>query len=421
MAETASPARAQAVALLGQVLGQGKLLSDAMSGAAWERLAPAERAAAQRLASDVLRNLDRADRVLKPLLQKAPPLVARNVLRLGAYELCTGGAAHGVVNDCVALIAAHRKAHTMKGMVNAVLRRVSEQGPALWPTLRVPRLARWLRDPLVAAWGPQAMAAMEAAHLAGAPLDLTAKGDPAALAATLGGTLLPTGSVRLHDGAQVTALPGYDTGDWWVQDAAAALPARLLGEVAGLDILDMCAAPGGKTLQLAAAGARVTALDLSEARLGRVRENLGRTRLEATCVAGDALSHEGRYDAILLDAPCSATGTIRRHPDLPHAKTGEGISDLIALQARMIDHALGLLKPGGRLVFCTCSLIPDEGECQVDEALARHPGLTVLPAGAPGIEDGWRSSEGGLRLRPDFWAAQGGMDGFYMAVLGKPA
>ncbi|APZ55094.1 RsmB/NOP family class I SAM-dependent RNA methyltransferase [Salipiger abyssi] len=417
---TISSARVQCVALLGQVLGQGRLLSEAMSGPAWQALSAPDRAAAQRMAQEVLRNLERCDRLLKPHLRKGPPLFVRNVLRLGAWELCTGGAAHGVVNDCVQIVAQDRKAQSMKGLVNAVLRKLSADGPAQWAKLRVPRLPRWLREPLVAAWGGKAVAAMEAAHLAGAPLDLTAKGDPAALAQAVGGVLLPSGSVRLAEAGQVSALPGYEAGDWWVQDAAAALPARLLGDVAGLRVLDMCAAPGGKTMQLAAAGAQVTALDLSEARLARVAENLARTGLRAEIVAGDALEHQGTYDAVLLDAPCSATGTIRRHPDLPHAKQGEGISELIGLQERMIDHALSLLAPGGRLVFCTCSLIPDEGECQIEAALARHEGLELLQAEAPGVEAGWRAPEGGLRLRPDFWAERGGMDGFYMAVLRKP-
>ena len=195
---------------------------------------------------------------------------------------------------------------------------------------------------------------------------------------------------------QVTALPGFGTGDWWVQDAAAALPVKLLGDVRGLKVLDMCAAPGGKTLQLAAAGAQVTALDLSEARLERVRENLARTGLEARLIAGDALEHEETYDAVLLDAPCSATGTIRRHPDLPHVHKGERISELIGLQEALLDHALRLVKPGGRLVYATCSLIPDEGECQVDEALLRHSGLSVLRPEAPWIEEGWALQRGRL-------------------------
>lgn len=413
-------ARAQTVHLLGQVLGQGRGMSEAMSGPGWQALPPSDRAAAQRMAQDVLRNLDKCDRVLKPHLRKAPPLFVRNVLRLGAWELCTGGAAHGVVNEAVQIVGGDRKTQTMKGMVNAVLRKVAEDGPEHWGKLRAPRLPRWLRDPLVAAWGAKPVSAMEAAHYAGAPLDLTPKTDAQAVATATGGDVLPTGSVRLMQAGQVSALPGFDAGDWWVQDAAAALPVRLLGDVTGLRVLDMCAAPGGKTMQLAAAGADVTALDISASRLARVTENLARTGLSAQIITGDVLEHDGQYDAIVLDAPCSATGTIRRHPDLPHAKQGEGISELIALQADMIDHALGLLAPGGRLVFCTCSLIPDEGECQIEEALSRHPDLKTLPPQAPGVEDAWRSNEGGLRLRPDFWAERGGMDGFYMAVLHKP-
>ncbi|MDD9733462.1 transcription antitermination factor NusB [Mameliella sp. AT18] len=412
MSKAPSPARLAAVDLLDQVLGQGRPLSESER---LEVLAPSDRAAAQRLATETLRGMERADRLLKPHLRKAPAPRVMNILRLGAVELCLGGTAHGVVSDCVEIAAAGKRTQGARGLVNAVLRKLADEGPAAWGKLRIPRLPKWLRDPLVEAWGPQAVANMERVHFEGAPLDLTPK--PGADLSALGGELLPTGSVRLRDAGQVSALPGFSEGDWWVQDAAAALPAKLLGDVAGQPVLDMCAAPGGKTLQLAAAGAKVTALDLSEARLKRVQENLDRTGLTATLVAGDALEHEGQYDAILLDAPCSATGTIRRHPDLPHAHEGERISELIGLQEAMLDHALRLLKPGGRLVYATCSLIPDEGECQVDEALARHPDLQVIPPEAPWIEDRWRSEEGGLRLRPDYWASRGGMDGFFMAVL----
>lgn len=412
MSKAPSPARLAAVDLLDQVLTQGRPLSESDR---LEMLAPSDRAAAQRLATQTLRGMERADRLLKPHLRKAPAPRVLNILRMGAVELCLGGAAHGVVSDCVEIAAAGKRTQGARGLVNAVLRKLADEGPAAWGKLRIPRLPKWLRDPLVEAWGPQAVANMERVHFEGAPLDLTPK--PGADLSALWGEVLPTGSVRLRDAGQVSALPGFAEGDWWVQDAAAALPAKLLGDVAGQRVLDMCAAPGGKTLQLAAAGAEVTALDLSETRLKRVQENLDRTGLTATLVAGDALEHEGEYDAILLDAPCSATGTIRRHPDLPHAHEGERISELIGLQEAMLDHALRLLKPGGRLVYATCSLIPDEGECQVDEALARHPDLKVIPPEAPWIEDRWRSEEGGLRLRPDYWAAKGGMDGFFMAVL----
>ncbi|SIS84844.1 16S rRNA (cytosine967-C5)-methyltransferase [Roseivivax lentus] len=413
-------ARRASVDLLDGVLGEGRLLSELTGSERFTRLAPEDRAAAQRLAGDVLRHLGRADRLLSGHLKKAPPLRGQNILRLGTVELAMGGAAHGVVNACVGIAEGHKRTRALKGLINAVLRKMADEAPAAWGDLPPARLPDWLRGPLLEAWGRDAVRGMEVAHQAGAPLDLTARGAAAALADRLGGTLLPTGSVRLDGRHQVSALPGYDAGAFWVQDAAAALPVRLLGDLAGKRALDLCAAPGGKTMQLAAAGAEVTALDLSAARLARVQENLDRTKLEARLVQGDALLHEGGpYDVVLLDAPCSATGTIRRHPDLPHARTGEGISELIELQARMLDHALTLLAPGGRLMFCTCSLIPDEGEVQIDEALARHPGLSVIPLEAPWIDAAWRSSKGGLRLRPDFWAERGGMDGFYMACLAK--
>ena len=172
-------------------------------------------------------------------------------------------------------------------------------------------------------------------------------------------------------------------------------------------------------MQLAAAGAKVTALDVSEKRMARITQNLQRTGLSATCLVEDALTHQGQYDAVLLDAPCSATGTIRRHPDLPFAKDGREFEALFDLQEAMLDHALSLLSPGGRLIYCTCSLLPDEGEVQVEEALKRHTGLRTDPDALlrPGIEPEWRTEEGGLRLRPDYWADQGGMDGFYIACL----
>lgn len=416
MAQSPSPARLAAVDLLDQVLGQGRVLSETR---ALDRLDAADRAAAQRLAVMTLRGLERVDRILKPHLRKNPSLRVKNILRLGLAELCSGGAAHGVVSDCVDIAAKGKRTQGAKGLINALLRKLAEQGPEQWDQLRIPRLPKWLRAPLVAAWGAPAVSAMEQAHFSGAALDITPRSDAAGWAEKLEGTLLPTGSIRLYDAGQVSALPGFVDGAWWVQDAAAALPVKLLGDVNGLNVLDMCAAPGGKTLQLAAAGADVTALDLSENRLTRVQENLERTGLKATLVAGDAMEHEGSYDAILLDAPCSATGTIRRHPDLPHVHQGEKISELIGLQEAMLAHALSLLKPGGKLVFSTCSLLPDEGECHIEEALDMRPDLTVINPQADWVEDSWRSDEGGLRLRPDYWADRGGMDGFYMALLHK--
>lgn len=413
--------RKAALALLDQVLAEGRLVSETAQ-ATLARLDPADRARAQRLTMDTLRGLERADKLLARHLKKTPPLAVRNILRLATVELAQGGDAHGVVNEAVSLTGANKRIQTMKGMVNAVLRRVAETAPADWAKQRAPRLPRWLREPLVEAYGPEDVARMEQAHFAGAPLDITAKTDPQTVAEALNGELLPTGSIRLAEPGQVSALPGFDAGDWWVQDAAAALPAKVLNAQPGETVLDMCAAPGGKTMQLAATGAGVTALDISDSRMARVQENLTRTGLSATLITGDALEHTGQYDAILLDAPCSATGTIRRHPDLPYAKDGSDFWQLFQLQEQMLDHALTLLKPGGRLVYATCSLLPDEGEVQIDEALARHPGLTVdtQTLDLPGIDPAWRTQEGGLRVIPAYWRQQGGMDGFYIACLRKP-
>ena len=382
-----------------------------------EGLSPGERARAQRLALSVLRNLARVDAMLKPHLRKAPPADLRVLLRLAVLELCEGAPPHGVVNAAVALCrSGGRRTDGYAGLVNAVLRKVAED-TARWATLPVPALPGWLRGRMMSAWGKVAVQRMEAAHLVGAPIDLSVKGDPAALAEELGAELLPTGSVRLPQGAQVTELPGYAEGRWWVQDAAAALAARALAAQPGERVLDLCAAPGGKTLQLAAAGADVTALDISEARLGRLRQNLTRCGLSARVVAADALlwAPDAPFDAILLDAPCSATGTIRRHPDLPFVKDAAGIKELVALQAALLDRALGWLRPGGRLVYATCSLLPEEGERQIEAAQARH-GLRVVVPELPGVDPAWRGPAG-LRLRPDYWPERGGMDGFFIGSV----
>lgn len=404
-------ARGAAVALLNAVLGEGALMADALHSPEFAALPPADRARAQRLALAVLRALEPADKVLHPLMRKAPPLPVWNILRLAIVEMAGGAAAHGVVNEAVGLARAGRKTSHLAGLVNAVLRQVPV-GVAL---NGVQKLPRWLRQPLVHAYGREAVTAIEAVQAMTPPLDLTLRQDAEAPE----GELLPTGSLRLADRGQVSALPGYAAGGWWVQDAAAAMAVPLLGDVQGLRVLDLCAAPGGKTMQLAAAGAEVTALDISGPRMARVVENLARTGLSATCITADALDWQPDqpFDAIVLDAPCSATGTIRRHPDLPFVKDGSEIEGLVALQAALLDRALGWLKPGGRLVFVTCSLLPDEGEAQLTAALGRHPGLTVQRPTLPGIAPDWITPEGGLRLRPDYWADKGGMDGFFMACL----
>jgi 16S rRNA (cytosine967-C5)-methyltransferase len=409
-------ARAAALRLLQAVLGEGRMLAEAAPA-----LAAADRARAERLAATVLRNLAAADAVLAPFLRRRPPLAVRNALRLAAVEIGLDGAApHGAVNAAVALMRQDRRTVPYAGLVNAVLRQVAAL-PAPFAGRPPQRLPPALRRPLVAAWGAPAVAAIEAVQARPPPLDLTPR--PGAAVEIAGAVRLPTGSLRLPAGGQVTALPGWAEGALWVQDAAAALAVAVLAPRPGERVVDLCAAPGGKTLQLAAAGARVTAVDVSRPRLARLREGLARTGLAAAVVEADARDFvpPGPVDAVLLDAPCTATGTIRRHPDLPFLKRLDGLPALVALQAALIDRAAGWLAPGGRLVFCTCSLLPAEGEAQLAAALARHPGLrddTPLPAGA---DPAWRAPGGGLRTRPDHWAAAGGLDGFFIVRLRRAA
>ncbi|CUH16138.1 Ribosomal RNA small subunit methyltransferase B [Jannaschia seosinensis] len=409
-------ARMGALRLMAHVLRDGRMLGDGASG-----LEGPAAARALRLAGLTLRHMGRADALLAQRLDRQPAARTRDILRLALVEIFEDGAApHGVVNDAVAMTRQSPKSVKQAGLVNAVLRALSgPEGRAEWDALPPPALPPWLRKPLAKAWGQDRLRAIEAAHLVSPPLDLTPKPDAQILPE---GARLPTGSLRLA-GGQVSALPGYEAGAWWVQDAGAAIPARLLGDVAGLRVLDLCAAPGGKTMQLAAAGADVTSLDLSEGRLRRLRENLTRTGLSTEIVVADALewTPEAPFDAVLLDAPCTATGTIRRHPDLPHLREARDVEALTMLQYKLIDRALTFLRPGGRLVYCTCSLLPVEGEHQVTAALKRHPDLAAeAPDPAEFGLPPEAASPHGLRLLPDLWAERGGIDGFYMALLRRP-
>ncbi|EKE43455.1 ribosomal RNA small subunit methyltransferase B, putative [Oceaniovalibus guishaninsula JLT2003] len=414
------PARAAALHLIGLVT-QGRRLLSEVADRVLAPLGAADRARALRLATGTLRWADRADRALGPHLRMKPWPGVHDAMRLAIYEMFVEGTPHyGAVDAAVTLVRGMERGQGQAGLTNAVLRNVARQDG--WETLPVPRLPKWLRKPLIADFGKSVVADMESAFAAGAPLDLTVRRDAAGWAARLGGTVLPTGSVRLAGRPQVSALEGYAEGAWWVQDAAAAIPARVLAPRPGETVLDLCAAPGGKTLQLAAAGAAVTALDVSDRRMRRVSENLARCGLTAETIVADALEYDGGpFDAVLLDAPCSATGTIRRHPDLPYAKTGEDFPGLFALQERLIDAALRLVRPGGRVVFCTCSLLIDEGEEQIRDALARHPGLSLAldDLAVEGVDPAWIGPEG-LRLRPDYWSDAGGMDGFFIAALRTP-
>lgn len=423
---TGLAARRATLALLRGVMTDRRMLSDLHDDPAGPlaALGPSDRARAARLAAEVLRNTGRADRVLGPHLRQAPPLGVHNILRLALVEVFVDGAApHGVVHSAVSLARFEEGGKRLAGLVNAVLRKGVTTPPETWAALAAQKLPAWLRKPLAAAYGGAVVQAIEAAHGKGAPVDLTLRenADTGALAAIPGAAPLSTGSLRLSQPAQITRLPGYAEGAWWVQDAAAALGARVLAAQPGERVLDLCAAPGGKTLQLADAGASVVAVDISDRRLARLHENLTRTGLSAEVVIADALTWgdaPGTFDAVLIDAPCTATGTIRRHPDLPFVKDGQELATLVPLQSALIDRALWHLRPGGRLLYCTCSLLPAEGEDQIASALARHEGLAIDAAALalPGVDPAWIGPLG-LRLRPDFWPDRGGMDGFFITAL----
>ena len=420
-----SGARQGAARLIDRVTLEGMPLEEGAPELAG--LAAPDRAEALRLARSTLRHLGRADAVLDGLLRKKPPAPVRNLLRLGATEiLAEGSPPHGVGNALVEIArSGGRRMAPYAGLVNAVMRKVPATRP-VWEKAGPTRLPPWLSGRVRKAFGRAAVRRIEAAHERGAPLDITPhpREDVAALARILGGDVLPTGSIRLRGKGRITELPGYDAGRWWVQDAAAALPARLAGDVAGRRVLDLCAAPGGKTMQLAAAGADVTAVDISERRLARLAENLARIGTKAEIVATDALDFtaETPFDMVLLDAPCTATGTIRRHPDLPFVRGEADVPPLVDLQRRLGRRAASLVAPGGRLVLSTCSLLPEEGEAWADAFVAEHPDWRPVPLDleALGLDPAWSPAPGRIRLRPDYWAERGGMDGFFIAVFEKP-
>jgi 16S rRNA (cytosine967-C5)-methyltransferase len=409
------PARQAALALLAAVMERRRPLEealDALPGA----LAPRDRSAAHRIAATVLRRAGSLDTVLEPFLRREPPPVVRAALRAGAAELLLlGTPAHAAVAATVAVVP-----KPFAGLVNAVLRKVATEGAAALEGLDAERLDTppWLWSAWHAAYGP-AVRAMVRAQREPAPLDLTLA--PGATAPE-GAEMLPTGSARLPAGTLLADLPGFAEGAFWVQDAAAALPAKLLRVQAGERVADLCAAPGGKTAQLVAAGARVTAVERDARRLGRLRENLARLKLEAELVQADAAGWapaEAGYDAILLDAPCTATGIIRRHPDIPHLKRAADIAPMAEAQARLLAHAATLLRPGGRIVFATCSLQPEEGEAHLPRAASLGLALDpIRPEEVPGLEAALTAA-GTLRTRPDMWAERGGIDGFFAARFVK--
>ena len=428
LSSTIAPsARGVAIDLLGAVLRRRRPLDDAIEEAPdLPGLSVRDRAFARLLVATVLRRLGQIDALIAHCLATPlPPRAAQvhDMLRLGIAQLLfLRTPAHAAVATTVDLADA-RGFTTHKGLVNAVLRRLSQDGPALVERQDAPRLntPKWLWAAWSEAYGEDHARRIAESHMREAPLDITIRSDPQGWAERLEATILPTGSLRRAAGGAIANLPGYSEGAWWVQDAAAAIPAKLFGDVTDKMMIDLCAAPGGKTAQLAAGGANVTALDRSPRRIDRMIGNLGRLSLHVETVCADAVTWKPsrKVWGVLLDAPCTATGAIRRHPDVPHLKTPDDVARLAAVQERLLHAAVDMLEPGGVLVYCTCSLEPEEGPRQIAKLLARGAPVERRPVVSEelgGLAE-VITKDGDLRTLPCHLSEQDGIDGFFAARL----
>lgn len=420
-------ARAIALDLLGQVIDRHRPFDELLGRHRGLAILEArDRAFIRLMVATALRRLGQIDALIaycmsRPLPPKAG--VMRNLLRLGIVQLLfLDVPAHAAVGETVELAEVIGWGG-YKGLANAVLRRISQEGAALIATQDAALLNTpdWLWASWSETYGEATARAIAEAHLTEPPLDITVKGDPRPWAERLEARLLPTGSLRRASSGDVRALPGFAEGEWWVQDAAAALPARLLGDLTGKRALDLCAAPGGKTAQLALADGKVTAVDRSTTRLKRIQENLGRLGLTATLLVADVelWRPEKPADAVLLDAPCTATGTIRRHPDIARLKTPNDVVRMAAEQVRLLRAAAEMVRSRGLLVYTTCSLEAEEGPACIAGFLDSGAPFRRKPVGPDeigGIAE-LVTAEGDLRTLPCHWAAHGGLDGFYACRL----
>ena len=377
-----------------------------------------DRAFARLLYTTTLRRLTEIDAAIAPFLRHPPSnLALRNILRLGVTQLrYLQTPPHAAINQSVEL--AKRRAPKGAALTNAVLRKVAW---AEQTATDLSNLPEWLAKSWVPAFGTDAVGTIKENHLGEPPLDLTVKSDVRAWSEKMGGKPLTANTIRLHRAGPIEAIAGFEEGEWWVQDVAATLPATMFGDVAGKSILDLCAAPGGKTAQLCAAGAKVTAVERSSSRARLLRKNMKRLRFSPKLVEADAVAWrtDRRFDGVLLDAPCTATGTIRRHPDILWTKQPADVERLAKTQSALLDAAAGYVAMGGTLIYAVCSLQVEEGSDQIDGFLQRHPdwrrfpieesetlGLAITPTPA-----------GDLRTLPSMLADQGGMDGFFIARL----
>jgi 16S rRNA (cytosine967-C5)-methyltransferase len=410
--------------LLDHLLDEGRLAQR------YQSLEPRDRGLVRAITGVTLRRWGQVEDALARYLQRPLPDDAgqlRAIMGVAAAQILFMDVAdHAAVALAVDLVAGDRASAPFKGVANAVLRRVAAEKGAILASQDAVALdtPRWLIDRWSDTYGPETARAIAETHLVEPSLDLTVKSDPEGWAQRLGGIVLPNGSVRVVGQGAVERLDGYEDGEWWVQDAAATLPVRLLGDVRGKKVADLCAAPGGKTAMLAHLGANVTAVDLSYHRLGRLKRNLARLRLKADVVVTDVTEWmAGPFDMILLDAPCTATGTLRRHPDGVLAKQPKDIVTLSALQRRLVDQAIRMLKPGGLLVYSTCSLEPEEGPDQIRRLMLIDAPVERVPVAPDEVfgRDEFITPEGDVRTLPTHFPHDdprlAGIDGFYAARL----
>lgn len=428
MKKTEISSRAIAFDVLQAVLRKGQALDETMARhAPLAALEKRDRAFVHALVACTLRRLGQIDALINACLEKQQDVKPSimDLLRLGAAQILFLGTPHHAAVDTIVEVAAAGSATLpYKGLINAVLRRLTREGEAMVKAQDAARLNTpdWLWLSWRQAYGTALAREIALSHLGEALTDISVKSDPQVWAKKLGAMLLPTGSLRLDGSVALQDLEGFKEGAWWVQDAAAAIPATLLKDIHGHRVMDLCAAPGGKTMQLAVRGARVSAVDRSEKRLVRLSENLERTKLEAAVFCADALTLKlgDKVHNVLLDAPCSATGTIRRHPDVQRLKTSEDVSRMVALQTKLLDHvAATILAPDGTLVYAVCSLQAEEAEGQIESFLARHPRFRRDPIRAEEIGgcDSLLSPVGDVRCLPCHWPEKGGLDGFFVARL----
>jgi 16S rRNA (cytosine967-C5)-methyltransferase len=419
-------ARIAAQAILSDVLRGRRPLDAAIESAlSASGLDPRDAGFARAIASETLRRFGQLDALIRKFVPKAPPQqktgATLEILMAGACELLfLNVAAHAAVDAGNRLAMRDNKAKHFKPLINAVLRRVTREGAEVIEAQDAARLNTpdWLWTRWCETYGEEAVRAIAAAHVQKPPIDFVMNGKTVAIENTIE---LPGNVLRLREGVRVDTLPGYDDGAWWVQDFAATLPAQLLGDVVGKRVIDLCAAPGGKTAELISRGAKVTAVEREADRMARLKENLARLKLDAECITADLRDYTPDEPApfVLLDAPCSATGTVRRHPELPWIKAASDVTLCAGLAGELLDAAAEMVAPGGTLVFAVCSLEREEGPEQIADFLVRNDQFARAPVTADDVF-GLReliSDDGDLRTLPSHLPEQGGMDGFYAARL----